>query len=515
MAYNVMQEDITMLGAKIKHLYIKMELLSEDDKIIAAMEGALVSGSITIDVNSSSRRIANPVVFLKDDRYMLGENRFIWFNRYVRISLGVKTSRMTDYKWYPLGKFLFNENTFQYDSETKSLSLSLVDLMETLATTPIGGAYETVIPADGSTTIREAMISTVSQLGCVDKYIISKLGSYSETDEPADELIPFDLEFSAGSYVYDIISKLRDLYSGYETFFDVDGTFICQPVPTGIGDPVILSDDIISTYGLVIGETLTNKFSDIKNVTEVWGTNLESDRYSEQCFYSGNTYFVAINNCKAIDANAIVGVKINATNTIANTKLIVQGMLDGVTTTIYDDYIYTMDNKYISANTLLANTAYCFRYQNGRMYLLGQHQVHAITMLFAEEPSATVKQQYATKYNCNTISYLVNPDSPFGVDKIGVRLQVFSGGEYDDIYSDDLARQRAEYENWKASAFQDTLQLQMVLIPWLDVNQKISYRTKSTNELGQYIVTGIDFSFTDGTMNVSLRKFYPLYPFSQ
>lgn len=504
-----------MLAAKIKTIYVKMELLSEDDKTIAAMEGAIVSGSISIDVDSSCRRIAKPLIFLKDDHYITGENRFIWFNRFVRISLGVKTPRMTDYKWYPLGKFLFNENTYQYDAETKSLSLNLVDLMETLATTPIGGAYETVIPADGSTTIRDAMIATVSQLGCVDKYIVSKIGSYSENGDPADEFVPFDLEFPAGSYVYDIIVKLRDLYSGYEAFFDVDGTFICQPVPTGIGDPVILSDDVIESYGLVIGETLTNKFSDIKNVTEVWGTNLESDRYSEQCAYSDNTYTVTINNCKAIDTGGIVGVKIDSTNTLPDTKIIIQGILDDETTTIYDNYIYSMDDTHIDANTLLADTAYCFRYQNGKMYLLGQHQVHAITMLFTEEPSEKTKQQYAEKYNCNTITYIINPDSPFGVDKIGIRMQVFSGNEFDDIYSDDLARQRAEYENWKASTFQDTLQLQMVLIPWLDVNQKISYRTKSTNELGQYIITGIELSLTEGTMDVSLRKFYPLYPFSQ
>ena len=54
--------------------------------------------------------------------------------------------------------------------------------------------------------------------------------------------------------------------------------------------------------------------------------------------------------------------------------------------------------------------------------------------------------------------------------------------------------------------------LEMMFIPWLDVNTKISYTDKETNETNSYIIKRINGSFMDATMTIEIIKFYENYP---
>ncbi len=103
-------------------------------------------------------------------------------------------------------------------------------------------------------------------------------------------------------------------------------------------------------------------------------------------------------------------------------------------------------------------------------------------------------------------------NSPFAIDKIGYRPQIKSGGEYENITSSTLATERAEYENWLVSRLTDTTTLETVIIPFLDVNQKIQYRN-SKGSIDSYIIKSLSYSFTEGTMTITMCKFYPLDPF--
>lgn len=49
-------------------------------------------------------------------------------------------------------------------------------------------------------------------------------------------------ESPAGASMYDIVVKLRNLYPGWETFFSLDGVFVCRPVPTLESGPILYDD---------------------------------------------------------------------------------------------------------------------------------------------------------------------------------------------------------------------------------------------------------------------------------
>ena len=127
-------------------------------------------------------------------------------------------------------------------------------------------------------------------------------------------------------------------------------------------------------------------------------------------------------------------------------------------------------------------------------------------------PTAEEKAADAVDSPTTNISYVVEPDTPYGVDQIGVIRKVCSGGEYSDIYSEDLALQRAEYELWLASDMKNEISLEMIEIPWLGVNQKIEYTPGITGEKTVYMVKSKSGSTTGGTMTINAVRFQPLYP---
>ena len=54
--------------------------------------------------------------------------------------------------------------------------------------------------------------------------------------------------------------------------------------------------------------------------------------------------------------------------------------------------------------------------------------------------------------------------------------------------------------------------LEMQLIPWLDVNKLIRYKSKITGEINTYIIKDISISLLSGKMTVECIMYYPLYP---
>lgn len=119
-------------------------------------------------------------------------------------------------------------------------------------------------------------------------------------------------------------------------------------------------------------------------------------------------------------------------------------------------------------------------------------------------------------------SYDDNPSSPFYVgDPIGsssvgrIRIVLY-GGEYDNIYSDDLAKQRADFEIYQRSRLNDSISMEIIPIPWMDANIVISHRFGQKQEPSKYIVKSFSVDYaTGGTMTINAISWYPYYEESE
>ena len=76
-----------------------------------------------------------------------------------------------------------------------------------------------------------------------------------------------------------------------------------------------------------------------------------------------------------------------------------------------------------------------------------------------------------------------------------------------------MAQQRADYELWKRTRLEDSINLSCVPIPWLDVNQVVNYTPHNSNESHQYIIKSISTEYGDSaTQTINMIRYYPLYP---
>lgn len=160
----------------------------------------------------------------------------------------------------------------------------------------------------------------------------------------------------------------------------------------------------------------------------------------------------------------------------------------------------------LTAGFLVPNTSYCFQYAKDVLWYLGQWQIHAVAVEMKKIPSDLDK--YYEKYNTKNL-IITQYDPANAVDVIGEKNQVLTGEDYDNIYSDGLALERADWENWKSMHIGKSLTLTALSIPWLECNKKITYQPNS-DEITTYMTDKINYN-SNGTMSLEITPFYPRY----
>ena len=258
---------------------------------------------------------------------------------------------------------------------------------------------------------------------------------------------------------------------------------------------------LYSPYNTSDGSTIsmtTNKISIDKNkgTTLVNGSALSTITYANfQC--SGNLYLFALNNNGSV------------ANVNGNKR-------------IYSCQIY--DN-----GTLTRNFVPC-KNPSGVIGLYdvvnGVFYQNAGTGEFTAGEAQPMQQMKFWRFmghqQAKAISYDDNPSSPFYVgDPIGsssvgrIRIVLY-GGEYDNIYSDDLAKQRADFEIYQRSRLNDSISMETIPIPWMDANIVISHRFGQKQEPSKYIVKSFNVDYaTGGTMTINAISWYPYYEESE
>lgn len=568
MAYIPTNEDYALLEQPSLIYYIKIEIrdngktVNENTTIIDQLEGILVGGNTSISADSDVRRTASITIVPVAEgniaitngvnnvnTFDLTERSKIWLNKNSVLYLGLQDIRTDEIVYYKMGTFVFQSQDITYDPVTNQMSITAADLMTWLDGTINGtiGSLTTLIPAYqedpvtgeviSRSVIRDAMISVLRDEGNVGRYIIDDIGEYKGLKQynpsgyiqyrnmhPTWDNVPYDLEFSTGCSVTEIIDSLRDLYPQNETFFDVDGVFRCQAIPSLYHDDISIPDHMLQRY--VMSENTNRDFTAVRNVSEVWGQILDTDYYSEYVENVSGVYSATISGYEDEYKNGDrVALKVPSTNNSAqsiNINSFGNVVIYNVTT-----------DEPIAAGTLTAGEVYVFLlskdYINGqevqRFYLQGKWQTHAMAVLtdgtvakdMWTDPETKIQyplysmEYFKRRYNCETVEFMVNPESPFTIQKIGVRLAAYSGGEYDAIYSDDLAMVRAHYENWKAARLTDNITLTTILMPFLDVNTKVSYRMQNSDEIKQYIIKNVSHDFASLTSTITMMTFYPYY----
>lgn len=633
---NQKQFDTTLQS--IRNIDCKLFVLDYDYTILDEISGKTESISLSVNAESDIRRTANINIALKDDSRQTNSNIFYWqvgnpywFDKYIQIYVAIQDVQTQEYVWVNEGIYMVNSPTISYDATSNSLSFEAVDLMSKMTGLRNGQLEGMTYTIPVGSTITGAIKTLLIEQG-FDKYIVF---------DPPYNYVPQEINIDVGGTAYDLLCQLRDINSNWEMFFDVDGVFHFQQIPSGKviidpesgeeGEPTPVVDQTVWDK-LNVSYNLDTNFEDVKNYVEVLGKVHEPNEYGTATINGGLLDLKLANPIASYLNNEwIIGIPVIATegatepealadpitniaiydnaNTLifkirlatpiiaANEYYCVKLTFDATkctaceylgalqpraiafennpnspfyvgTSTQYESaygnvvdfasenesYIVELSPAVVGNNMMLNLSPWCtatdfnaasvgttwkfkLNVESLSQYIItmsiimgGSVNTYSIRNMANERISLDYAQDYlliATKISSTTLQFNVmyypmpasvlpmSTTSVLNLPKFNKQVRVVcAGDEYDNIYSDALAEQRARYEIYLRSRLHDNIQIVSAPIYWLEVNNIIEYNLPNSNsgESDLWLIKSINTDVSpNGTQTISATRYYPLY----
>ena len=267
------QYDVTL--QTIRDIDCKIAVLDYDFALIDEISGRTSSLSVSVESESDVRRTANIDINLKNDTSRAQNASFYWtqgtrywFDKYVQIYSSTKDIRTGNYVWVNQGIYCVNSPTIAYDATSNSLSFQAVDLMSKMTGMRNGQLEGMTYTVPVGSDITNAIEGILIEQGFT-KYILY---------EPNQATTPEDINIDAGGTAWDLLTQLRDINANWEMFFDVDGVFHFQQIPSGkvlVSTSVaLISEDLVTDEDVNIQASNGQDFS-------VWTESSSNDVYGD------------------------------------------------------------------------------------------------------------------------------------------------------------------------------------------------------------------------------------------
>ena len=565
MKYNITETDKDIILQD--SLDYKYRLYIVKDKIIMDMiEGIQSVGVYAIDGDSSVRRTTSFVLYLEDtyaEKHI--EDRInLWLGYDFVLQIGIKNIRTDDYVWYECGRYMITSANTAYNATENSLSVNLSDWYVKLNGERNGqmtGISTIEIPVEVGgvkTTIRASFIEVIKDVGIVD-YIVDDIGEFYGMPEnnpnyedyrrlnPEWNILPYDLSFNGGCNASEILDKYKGLYPNLQIYFDVYNNLCYDMIPSCNNTPIVLDNDFLQRILIADNaESVQYDITSIKNVTEVYGATYDVTRYSDTTATTSTgdnsvTYTIPLSLYETYKNGDIIRFTPGSANNANETYISIYNSENNTTLDTIPLY-YEFQEKFIESNTIENGSTYVFKisYINNSSgsteghyvaYFLGTFQPHAIcyltdgtdhsndliTLFANTEYEVTVprysEEFFAYKYNCDVknVTKRVEEGSPFSVEKLGIVFETKQGEEFDAIISNSVAVSNSIYFNKKSSTTQDVVTITTKMIPWLDVQQKVTYKKQQDDNIHEYVIKSISNDLSSKTTSITMYRFYPLY----
>lgn len=458
--YNVSTQICRNLYAKINLLNYKFQIVDEWSNVVVG------NPTFTENANSDIRRTCDIALTPTDDSFSISDGNKIWLDKYIQIYLGIEDILTGEIVYTNMGIYLINNPSQVWSAVDNTITISGLDLMAKLTGLRNGNleGLEHIIPQGSN--VRDAIIATLELAGFTN-YIVSE----------CPVTVQNDINIDVSGTVFDILKQLRDILPQYQMYFDVDGVFHYELIPSGNNEQIMIDDDVWTES--FISYDVNTDFESLKNSITVIGKTHDIKNYGGTATISTDTYVITISTVSALRDNLKVGFVAPSKLTAPKLNLNSYGAKnilneDGTVPILSDD----------------ANVYYVVKYQTTGDYWLFMGEV---------TPTGYVEDD--------------NVDSPFYVNgTVGKIRIVLSGGDYDNIYTSDLAQQRAEYELYLRCRLLDNITIQCVPIYWAQVNWLIEITLPSSGETVKYITKQINTTYGEtGTQSITAMKYYPFY----
>lgn len=325
----ISQNEYNMTIQRERTINIKIKLLNFSFNIVDELSGCLIgSPSFTISSTSDIRRTCSLSLTPISSSFNIQEGGKIWLDKYIQIYVAIKNIKTDEYIWTNMGIYLINNPSQVYSAVENSITLQGVDLVAKL-TGLRNGYLKTVsyiIPQDSN--IRQAIIAVLKECGFND-YVV---------DECSTPTVPNDIQVDIGGTAWDILTQLRDIIPQYEMFFDVDGIFHYQLIPSGKNEQIFINDDIFNK--VVIDYNVSTSFDNVKNSIEIFGKTHDIKNYGGTATITNtNQYNIVLAGMSELRKNLIIGFVAPSKVTEPSMQVTMTDTTTEETTTTYSGYL--------------------------------------------------------------------------------------------------------------------------------------------------------------------------------
>lgn len=564
---NITEQQYSIVKQPYRELFCRVNLLNYQFQVVDEISGVVISDSWTISATSDIRRTGTLVITPDDEEaYRIQAGSKIFLDKYVQVFIGIKDEVTEEVIWNNMGIYLINNPTHTFDSTNNTITLQLVDLMAKLTGLRNGALTGYEYQLKEGQDVREIIQAVLAEVG-FNNYNI-------EIDENDYQTIQFDMSVDGTNTLYDILKTINDnQYINYQMYFDVNGVFHFKRIPMGKDDMVMVDDDIWRY--VYISHEVTTDYESLKNDIVVLGKTHTATKYSNDCelidhiftmssasvkrennhiklafttpedmpaTVDGEQYYVNLNEYGAYplqttlgslhfsllpnqyyviklqkfgrESASLIGTKGTTTYTLkkalplddmgitaedlvgyyisATAKSLNEAITEGVEILSYDE-----ENLELELNTTLNAD----KDWNGRLcYIYNPDTSKTYWQFMGEnQPRAEVKEE--------------NPESPFYVNgSVGDIRIVLSGGDYDNISTSELAKERAQWELYTRCRLNDNVSLTTLPIYWLDVNWLIDITLPTEKTVKRFITKEITISSgVTATASIQLMSYYDFY----
>lgn len=288
---DITQSEYNVAKQNGRIIHTKINVLNFDLQVVSEISGVVLEGSTyNVDATSDIRRTCSISLVPKDNSFNIEYGGKLWMDKYVQVFVGIEDVRNNNEVVYSnLGLYLVNNPDQVYDATNNTITINGIDLMAKI-TGMRNGYLEGItyqIPVNSG--IKQAITALINEECGFPKYSI---------DQPYPTILtPYEMSFGLGSTAYNILSQLRDINSNYQTYFDQEGIFWFNAIPSGDNEQIMVDDDIWQK--VLISYKKSTDFESVKNYIEVFGKTQDDgytpygvayDNNPESPFYVGDNF---------------------------------------------------------------------------------------------------------------------------------------------------------------------------------------------------------------------------------
>ena len=260
---DVTQEEYRVTTQRGRIIHTKINVLNFQFQTIGEISGVVLDGSTyNTDATSDIRRTCSISLIPKDASFDIAYGSKIWMDKYVQIFIGIEDIKNNNSIVYSnIGLYLINNPEQVYDAVNNTVTINGIDLMAKITGMRNGYLEGVTYQIGMNQGIKQAMTALIRDECGFPLYSI---------DQPSPTIFtPYEMSFGLGSTAYNILTQLRDINANYQTYFDQEGVFWFNQIPSGENEQVMIDDSIWEK--VLISYKKSTDFESVKNYIEVFG----------------------------------------------------------------------------------------------------------------------------------------------------------------------------------------------------------------------------------------------------